>query len=442
MRYWVVACLGWWTLAGCSSSSDIAKSVHALREDDFEEHEETTVDGEVMCTAGMFSGESLTTVNQGEVLLIEATGALDTPQGPQTADGADALGGTSYCLINRSVFGLYGQINENTFLIGQRTAMLAPSGGPLTLAINGCGDGCGTSGTFTATIHSNLVDGVTIATEPLLSDDSVLASNSVTVSPGAGWAPSGVDLSRGQKVFVTATGTIRAGGQSYDANGDAGFGGIDTFLVNRHLYRLYGRVGTRVIQLGASDVFLSPDDGVLELAINDRGDAAGSFTVTLDQGVVPATGVADAFTAGATMSETTTVTPSGSGEWQTSLIALGKGMPLLVEASGEVNGPGGSSGPFGDAAIGGLDYPLVNRPINALFGRVGGQTFLLGAENALLAPAAGTLELLINSCAGCVSGSFTATIHTLTGGTPGPDAGPTPDAAAPPDASPDRDGAP
>lgn len=83
-----------------------------------------------------------------------------------------------------------------------------------------------------------------------------------TVQAGQDWLGSGVTVSRGQKVFVDATGTLSNG---FDANGMFAFGGASFDLVNFPVSALHGRMADQEFYLGGANALLAPAAGEVEL---------------------------------------------------------------------------------------------------------------------------------------------------------------------------------
>src|SRR6185312_14368199 len=113
-------------------------------------------------------------------------------------------------------------------------------------------------------------------------DDARYQTRTVEVSLGQNWIDSGVDLRRGQRVHVDATGTIYAGRNRITP------AGLSTTDPNSPLPRaaegeLIGVIGndydSPIIEIGASREFVADRDGRLYLTVN-RGsyvDARGAF---------------------------------------------------------------------------------------------------------------------------------------------------------------------
>ncbi|WP_146209877.1 hypothetical protein [Vitiosangium sp. GDMCC 1.1324] len=382
-----------------TTTATTLKSLFELQPADFKERRTLQVNG----TAGQGLGSGVS-VHAGEVLLITASGTLQTPWGQVGPDGSPALGGTSFQLINRRVFALYGRIHGNVFPVNYETALIAPDTGPLELLVNGCED-CANSGNFTVDVYSQPVEGVALAETPSVTDNTVTRSSTVQVTATTGWALSGIQVRKGQKLFVQATGTVEANGETLTADGAEGWlAGEPYLVVNATPHRLYGRVGGNVFELGTNAALLAPATGELELVINHANEATGGFDVTVGLGVVPARGLIGADTADFARA-TAELRPAM--EWTPTSLVLKKGDPLLVRATGQLTGddPDLFDKPldaFGSSALGGTSF-LPSRFLFALYGRVGGQVVLLGAQNALLAPADGTLELAVNGFSDCTS---------------------------------------
>ena len=117
-------------------------------------------------------------------------------------------------------------------------------------------------------------------------EDARYSTRSVDVGLGANWVDTGVDLRRGERVRVDATGTIYAGRSRITP---AGLGSTDP---NAPLPRgsegeLIGVIGNDydapIIEIGASRDFTADRDGRLFLTINRASyfDARGSFTARI-----------------------------------------------------------------------------------------------------------------------------------------------------------------
>src|SRR6185436_20798371 len=117
-------------------------------------------------------------------------------------------------------------------------------------------------------------------------DDARYQTRTVEVSLGQNWIDSGVDLRRGQRVRVDATGTIYAGRNRITP------AGLSTTDPNSPLPRaaegeLIGVIGndydSPIIEIGASREFVADRNGRLYLTIN-RGnytDARGAFSARI-----------------------------------------------------------------------------------------------------------------------------------------------------------------
>lgn len=392
-------------LLGCTGAP---RSVYSLTALDFSQRRDELA----TTSAPSCNGQPCLQVAKGDVLLISAAGSLQTTLGSVGPEGSASWGGSPFVFVNRPAFGLYGRINQSVFLIGREVVIIAPDSGTLEILVNGCTGtppytiDCSTSGSFSVSMFTNLKPEVTIASTPELTDNSIVGTDLTSVSASDPWQDTGIELKKGQKVLLSASGTFSAGGYGQlSADGEPGGmnGGAPYLLVNRFAYRLYGRVDQNVIELGAEASFLSPATGRLELAINQVGDATGSLQVSVARGVVPARGLVLADTASWKVSQNFVV--DSTGGWTATNLTVNKGDPIFSSATGQLTGSsvaGSAVGPFGEGGVGGTPYLLPNRPRFALFGKVSGQSFLLGGENALLAPAAGTLEVAINNAPGCL----------------------------------------
>ena len=416
-----MACL---TAGACNSGGGSAKSIFALDATDFNHHNgylfsqsgltaqsgslsslrQALSDGGTVVGGGAWKATGLT-VSKGDVLYIQAAGVLSTTTPNSTGSqsfkaGPDGdpewTGGTTFNLPGRSVLGLFGRVNGAIFPVGSEAALLAPDSGAVELLINDC-MGCTTSGELNVTLNSDLKS--SLASEPLITDNSVSSMLIARVEAGADWLDTGLMLDRGTKVFIDAAGMVSDQGGSFDANGASGvFAGTTAKLPSRNWLRLYGRINGRVFELGKSAAFLAPASGKLELVCNSAITTTGSFVVTIQKGVRPARGLPEADPSKLPMPVSATV--KSDLTWLTTMLTVERGDPLAFQASGAVSGAavsGGSIGPYGSGVErGGTSSLLPGYSTWSLFARIGRQEFYVGESHVTLAPASGSVELAIN----------------------------------------------
>jgi hypothetical protein len=242
-------------------------------------------------------------------------------------------------------------------------------------------------------------------------------TRTVEVALGPNWIDSGVDVRRGQRVLVTASGTISArfgtritpdGLQRTDPTAP---------LPRAREGVLIGAVGSDpdspIIEFGSGLEFRADRDGRLYLTAN-RGsynDARGSYTVRVQterQSHPPAVGRPDSLGVGAahTPRQTTITVPSTSSGTDTG-IELRSGDRLIIAATGRVTvsprlrnvGPEGGHRGVG-SIVGTRPFPQAEG--GALIGYIrlnsgqATQLFLVGANLSTTAPADGRLFLLVN----------------------------------------------
>jgi hypothetical protein len=380
------------------TAAPTAKSIFELTGTDFQQHQTAMV--------GAQPQQSIQ-IAKGDLIYIAASGTLSSSGfgatvGTVGPNGSDLWGGTSFPLVNRRVLALYGRIGESTFLVGTEAVILAPQDGTLELLVNACST-CTVTGSFTVDVFAKLRPEITLTQTPQLTDNTAKATRTSTLDAAQGWQSTGVMLQKGQKVFIDVSGTtgsnVSGASGSHDADGDTLIGGLSFPLVNHSILRVFGRLGDVIVDVGKSAAFLAPSAGTLELIVNaPMGQASGMLSVSVVGGVVPARGLQQADAAG--FSQTGMVSVPGDQAWHASSATVHRGDPLLLSATG-------STDPFGQGAVGGLSYLLVNRPVDALFGRVGTEVFFIGGANTVLAPADGPLELAVNSNA--TQGGFSVT---------------------------------
>jgi hypothetical protein len=360
-------------------------------------------------------------VKKGDVIRTVATGTITVTSavsGTFTPDGDVGMGGTDYAFVNRPVFALFGCVGQNVIRFGSDAVFTAPDSGNIKLGINGCAPGAGTACTLSGEFDVNVytLPRVEVATIPTILDNTRGPTQTVSIDANAGWTGTGITLKRGQKTFIDASGTIVVGAssgstspQTFDPDGDDGsWAGTSYQLVNRAPDRLYARVGTSVVDLGAHAVFLSPAAGQLELIVNHADNTTGTVAANVSLGVVPARDLTEEDLEQFKQHATVNVDPVSG--WVTADIHVDAGDPVFTLATGQLTLPDNSTvGPYGLPAVGGTSYPIGMHPVEALHGGLGSEVFFLGGQDTFLSPAPAQLKLIINAT-GKESGSFTATI--------------------------------
>jgi hypothetical protein len=281
-------------------------------------------------------------------------------------------------------------------------------------------------------------------------DEARFVTRNVEVSLGPNWIDTGIDVTRGQRIQVTSTGTIFAGRARITPSG------LRSTDPNAPLPRaaegvLIGTIGTDsnapIIELGTSREFQADRDGRLYLTLN-RGeytDARGSFNVQVRREIElgrrtasnrrnnvddddnfdpfgtsasnPAPVRRRGITGGTTSSpsgnfpspaaqERTVVVPGNSRGTDTG-IELRTGDSVTISASGNITAgrrAGVVSADGGRVGVGSMvgTYPVSQAGVGALIAYIrtpNGQIttpFLIGSQNSFNAPVDGRLFLLIN----------------------------------------------
>ncbi|HEX8748930.1 MAG TPA: LecA/PA-IL family lectin [Pyrinomonadaceae bacterium] len=309
-------------------------------------------------------------------------------------------------------------------------------------------------------------------------DEARFVTRNVEVTLGPNWIDTGVDLRRGQRIQITATGTIYAGRARISP---AGLRSTDP---NAPLPRaaegvLIATIGTDpnapITEIGATREFQADRDGRLYLTVN-RGeyqDARGSFSAQVRREIELGGGRGasgrrnnnvdddddfDAFGTGGTVGagpirrRTTsggmgTTSPStsypsgpvsqeklvsvpGNSRGTDTGIDLRTGDSVTITASGNITAgrrAGVVSADGGRVGVGSIvgTYPVAQAGVGALIGYIrttngqASQPFLVGSQQTFNAPADGRLFLLINDDNyGDNSGQFDVRItYTSQGGT-------------------------
>lgn len=287
-------------------------------------------------------------------------------------------------------------------------------------------------------------------------DEARYLTRSVQVELGPNWVDTGIDLRRGERVQVNASGTIFAGRSRITP------GGLRSTDPNAPLPRaaegvLIGTIGTDVnapiIEIGLNREFVADRDGRLYLTANRSNytDARGAFTAQIRREINFNQGVAgnrrtdntyddnsdpnDLFGTGSTSNEPAQVRPRSSGNYpsggyptNTSTqrtpfektidvpgnsrgtdtgIDLRSGDSVTIAATGNVTAgrrAGVVSPDGGRVGFGGIagTYPVAGAGVGALIGYIRltngqmTQPFIVGSQQTITAPVDGRLFLLIN----------------------------------------------
>ncbi len=232
---------------------------------------------------------------------------------------------------------------------------------------------------------------------------SSLSSGPVTISVPANqpWTATGITVQRGQMVHFGAPGEI-TWGPSRRANANGANVGQDARqhypVPSQGVGALLGKVGAdgTPFMIGANGWMRMPADGELYLGINDDyfQDNRGSYSVTVE-GQNDTVG-----TSGQTIQPKTVSVP-GNQAWTPTGITVTQGQTLSFNASGQVGWAQGASnvtGPDGNNSATNAQYPVPNKGVGALIGRVGpnGQPFAIGSQGRVTMPASGELFLGVN----------------------------------------------
>lgn len=282
-------------------------------------------------------------------------------------------------------------------------------------------------------------------------DEARYLTRTVQVELGPNWVDTGIDLRRGERVQVNASGTIFAGRSRITP------GGLRSTDPNAPLPRaaegvLIGAVGndpnSPIIEIGLNREFVADRDGRLYLTANRSSytDARGAFTAQVRREVSFNQGMAgsrrndntnddsndpnDLFGAGNSSSypararsrtsgnypnttstersalEKTIEVPGNSRGTDTG-IDLRSGESVTITATGNVTAgrrAGVVSPDGGRTGFGGIagTYPVAGAGVGALIGYIrltngqSTQPFVVGSQQTLTAPADGRLFLLIN----------------------------------------------
>ncbi len=333
-----------------------------------------------------------------------------------------AVADTLYLRDGRTIRGtLLGFVNGR-FAFRVSTTQTGPSSGPIRPEVGEI-----------QFFRPNEVDRLEIEGRSL--DDLKYESRSVEVPLGSNWIDSGIDLRRGERVQVTASGIILVGRSRINPDGLKSTDPTSP-LPNSPEGILIGAIGndssSPAFELGASREFVAERDGRLFLTSN-RGsyaDARGSFTVQVkrERDLTALNNPNNSNNTGSvfrtdpnarTRTRQTDVpqkrTPqdysfdvAGTSRGVDTALDVRVGDQIVFTATGkiiagrrlgEVGPEGGRSSGFG-AIVG--TRPLPSAGPGALIGYIrlangqNTQAFLIGSQSTLSAPADGRLYLAIN----------------------------------------------
>jgi hypothetical protein len=124
-------------------------------------------------------------------------------------------------------------------------------------------------------------DGLNFDAEPVGDDDTII----VPGDSGSRWVNTGIDVRRGDRVMLSATGTVDASGNwgTHDARGTTRFARVGGYPVNSpRRYGLAAKIGSQKWAYAGADV-TAAQTGRLYLTCNDDSpsDNNGKFVVTV-----------------------------------------------------------------------------------------------------------------------------------------------------------------
>ena len=251
-------------------------------------------------------------------------------------------------------------------------------------------------------------------------DEARYQTHSVNVTLGPNWTDTGVDVHRGQRVKISASGVIDVGRRRITP---AGLSSTDPSapLPIAPEGELVGSIGNDpnapVIEFGANREFVADSDGRLFMTANrgDYTDARGAYNVQIltERTPPPSAAVNNSSTGAfgpapaARAPREITISVPGNSQGTDTGVDLHAGDQVTITATGTVNtGPrsGNASPDGGRVGIGSLfgEYPVPNAGAGALIAYIqqpNGQNttpFLIGSQQTFSSPADGRLILLIN----------------------------------------------
>ncbi len=181
----------------------------------------------------------------------------------------------TYCVVNgKPHAGLIMKIgNGNPFFAGNSFAFSAPQNGRIYLGIND-NDVGNNKGEFSVVLSISTV--------------SPLGSGEIKVSGKKAWTATGVQLSKGQNLEITASGNVYANATTYGGpDGITNRPDWNTYCVvkGKPVAGLIAKIGNgNPFFVGSSSVFKSNESGELFLGVNDTdlGNNKGEFIVSIE----------------------------------------------------------------------------------------------------------------------------------------------------------------
>ena len=240
------------------------------------------------------------------------------------------------------------------------------------------------------------------------------------------WTDTGITLSEGQSVEITATGSVNIAADGDGASkwvGPDGWGNTPTWYSPtgaRHQYfyetdslgALRGKVGNgEPFKIGSYHKFVSPSSGVLYLGVEDTADKSlymdnrGTFNCVIKSSRV---------------TKSTNVQVLATDNWKNSGLVVTAGDELSISASGSVvwDQTLPAVGPDGTYPASTIeqpsDFPLPTAGCGSLIMKIGTRIYAVGSNNTVKASEAGSVLLMINDRYGYLhnnSGNFTVKVR-------------------------------
>lgn len=240
------------------------------------------------------------------------------------------------------------------------------------------------------------------------------------------WTDTGITLSKGQSVEITATGSVNIAADGDGASkwvGPDGWGNTPTWYSptgarHQYLYEtdslgaLRAKIGDGLpFKIGSYHKFVSPSSGVLFLGVEDTVDKSlymdnrGTFSCVIKSSRV---------------TKSTSVQVLATDNWKNSGLVVTAGDELSISASGSVVWDQAlpAVGPDGTHPASTIqqpsDFPLPSAGCGSLIMKIGSSIYAVGSNNTIRASEAGSVLLMINDRYGYLhnnSGSFTVKVR-------------------------------
>ena len=196
------------------------------------------------------------------------------------------------------------------------------------------------------------------------------------------WVRSQIQVSKGQRVRVEASGTLTLGNRTgVGPDGVRNQRDADAPMPNENAGALIAAIGqdfdSPLILIGSSREFVADRDGVLYFAVNNwqAGNSSGAYrvNVSVDRSTAYSTSSGTGTPTQQTQGREKTVTVAGNQAWTDTGIDVEPNMAIAIAAEGEITiSANRRTGPEGDrnANVSTSTYPIQSQGVGALIAKI------------------------------------------------------------------------